>query len=71
MQPTRIKSISEFHRLRQLPAPRHPLISIVDYADMQYPADSQGQSAVFDFYTISVKRGVGKMFYGQQQYDFD
>jgi AraC-like DNA-binding protein len=26
---------------------------------------------VFDYYTISLKRGVSKMFYGQQPYDFD
>lgn len=67
-QPVRIKTIAEFHRLRNLPAPEHPLISVVDYSTMQ-PADG---AAVFDFYSISIKRGVhGKMFYGQQQYDFD
>ena len=66
-QPTRIKSISEFHRLRGLPPPAHPLISVVDYSIM---TPAQG-SLVFDYYSISVKRGVGKMFYGQQEYDFD
>jgi AraC-type DNA-binding domain-containing proteins len=65
--PVRIKSISGFHRLRGLPQPEHPLISIVDYALLEPTAGS----AVFDYYTISMKRGVSKMFYGQQQYDFD
>jgi AraC-like DNA-binding protein len=66
--PYRIKTISEFHRLRGLPQPEHPLISVVDYALM---APVEG-SAVFDYYSISIKRGVnGKMFYGQQEYDFD
>lgn len=68
--PTRIRSISELHKLRGLPPPEHPLISVLDYGAMAYPAAGT-ESYVFDFYTISVKRGVGKMKYGQQQYDFD
>ncbi len=63
----RIKSISESHRMRGLPQPEHPLVSIVDYATMPHIAGS----FVFDYYTISMKRGVSKMFYGQQPYDFD
>ncbi|HKC67261.1 MAG TPA: helix-turn-helix transcriptional regulator [Bacteroidia bacterium] len=65
--PFRIKSITEFHRLRGLPPPEHPLISVVDYSVIT-PAHG---SAVFDYYSISIKRGVGKMSYGQQEYDFD
>ena len=65
--PVRIKSITEFHRLRGLPPPQHPLISVVDYAAM----DTVEGSVVFDYYSISIKRGVGKMMYGQQPYDFD
>ena len=65
--PIRIKSITEFHRLRGLPAPAHPLISVVDYSLL----DSVPGSAIFDYYSISIKRGVGTMFYGQQEYDFD
>lgn len=63
----RIKSISESHRMRGLPPPEHPLISIVDYATMPHTSGS----FVFDYYTISIKRGVSKMFYGQQPCDFD
>lgn len=69
--PTRIKSITEFHRLRGLPPPKHPLISVVDYAQMKYAPDENPSGYVFDHYSISSKRGVGKMFYGQQKYDFD
>lgn len=68
-QPLRIKTITEFHRLRGLPPPEHPLISVVDYAAMSHPPE--GTASVFDYYSISIKRGVGKMFYGQQEYDFD
>lgn len=68
-QPVRIKTITEFHRMRGLPPPEHPLISVVDYSVMSHPPE--GTASVFDYYSISIKRGVGKMFYGQQEYDFD
>lgn len=66
-KPIRIKTISESHRIRGLPQPEHPLISVVDYAAMPHTTGS----FVFDYYTISIKRGVSKMFYGQQPCDFD
>lgn len=65
----RIKTISEFHRLQNLPQPEHPLISVVNYADIHLTSDL---NVVCDFYSISIKRGlIGKIRYGQQQYDFD
>lgn len=70
--PVRIKSISEFHHLRGLPPPEHPLISVVDYALVAKSRERESVSNVFDYYTISLKRGVnGKMRYGQQEYDFN
>ena len=66
--PIRIKTIAELHRLQELPMPQHPLISLVDYAKIK---DVPGVSAVFNFYSISLKRGVNKLLYGQQEYDFD
>jgi AraC family transcriptional activator of pobA len=67
-----IKTIGEFHRVRGLSPPGHPLISVVDYAKIQRPADISASNWVFDFYQISVKRGMnGKLRYGQQSYDFD
>ena len=71
-QPTRIKTISEFHRLRGLPKPEHPLISVIDYASIERPANIGEVNWIFDFYQISVKRGIeGKFKYGQLEYDFD
>lgn len=68
----RIKAISEFHHLRGLPKPEHPLVSIVDYAKIQRPPDIGEINWVNDFYHISIKRGINaKMRYGQQEYDFD
>jgi AraC-like DNA-binding protein len=71
-QTQRIKTISEFHQLRGLPKPEHPLISIIDYASVERPSDIGEVSWIFDFYQISVKRGIdGKFKYGQHEYDFD
>ncbi|NML37729.1 helix-turn-helix transcriptional regulator [Chitinophaga sp. G-6-1-13] len=68
----RVKTITEFHRLRGLPAPGHPLISVVDYSDVKYTPDIGEVNWVLDFYHISIKRGVNiQLKYGQQQYDFD
>lgn len=68
----RIKTISAYHQVRGLPPPAHPLISIIDYAAFPPDAAMGETNWVFDFYLVSVKRGIeGKMTYGQQQYDFD
>jgi AraC-like DNA-binding protein len=73
MKPYRIKSISEFHSMFNLPKPEHPLISVVDYAELVAgKARSEITTLVSDYYSISVKRGLSeKMRYGQQDYDFD
>jgi len=70
--PTRLKSISEFHISRCLPPPEHPMISVVDFGKVPRSANIGNNSWVFDFYQISLKKGIDfKMKYGQQQYDFD
>ena len=71
-QPYRIKTITEFHRLRGLPTPEHPLISVVDFASIKPLPENNPMSWVYDFYSISLKRDFGaKIKYGQQDYDFD
>lgn len=68
----RVKTLTEFHRTRGLSSPEHPLISVVDYADVGLLPEFQGNSWVFDFYFISLKKNFGaKIRYGQQSYDFD
>ena len=73
MTPHRIKTISEFHSIFNLPKPEHPLISVVDYALLvKAKRDTNIMVTVSDYYSISVKRGLThKMRYGQQEYDFD
>ncbi len=68
----KIKTISEYHRLRGLPKPMHPLISIVDFSSIKYTEETEDVNWTFDFYSIALKRNFGSKFtYGQQQYDFD
>lgn len=72
MQVIRIKSISEFHRFRGVPTPEHPLISLIDYSKVKFPEDGKPINIVMDFYSIALKRDIGgKLYYGQQVYDFD
>lgn len=68
----KIKTITDFHRLRGLPNPEHPLISVVDYGAIKHSTEYNLVSWVFNFYSISLKRNSNaKMKYGQQAYDFD
>ncbi len=71
-QIVRIKSIADFHRSKGLPAPKHPLISVIDYGSIECAEHISASNMVLDFYNISLKRGINaKMKYGQQSYDFD
>lgn len=68
----RFTTISEYHRFRGLPQPEHPLISIVNFEDMELTDDYDQISWSMDFYSIALKRNSnGKIKYGQQKYDFD
>ena len=70
--PHRFKTISEFHKFRELPKPEHPLISVINVEAISRLQDSEPVSLVLDFYCIALKRNFnGKMKYGQQAYDFD
>jgi AraC-like DNA-binding protein len=70
--PIRIKTISQFHTLRGLPKPKHPLISVINFEDMAPALESGKQRLMFDFYMVSVKRDMNHKYrYGQQDYDFD
>jgi len=72
VKPVRVKTIREFHRIRGLPQPEHPLISIIEHEALKYSPDENSLTGIFGFYSVSIKRGVvGKLKYGQQEYDFD
>ncbi|MDI1255619.1 MAG: helix-turn-helix transcriptional regulator [Flavobacterium sp.] len=68
----RVKSIAAFHKMKGLPAPQHPLISIFDYDSIDCTDEVHYKNFVFDFYHISIKRSVGTKYkYGQNHYDFN
>lgn len=68
----RIKSIGEFHQLRQLPEPEHPLISVINLEHLEYLHIDNDTTLTLDFYWIAMKHSSNvKARYGQQLYDFN
>ena len=71
--PKRIKTISEFHKLRGFPKPEHPLISVINVTTINSNVAVASENLVLDFYIIALKRvfSKSKLKYGQQEYDFN
>lgn len=68
----RISKISEYHVFANLSAPKHPLISLIDFSKVEFPKQLKGLKLIQEYYTIGLKRNVPyKLFYGQQEYDFN
>jgi len=63
----RIKTISEYHQVMELPKPEHPLISVINFESIKHLPYNESISLVFNFYSISLKRNFNaRMRYGQQ-----
>ena len=70
-RPFRIKTINEFHRVRNLSKPLHPLISVVNLQEAQKFPETVSKVQL-DFYSISLRRDFSGLFrYGQREYDYD
>ncbi|MET1056277.1 MAG: helix-turn-helix transcriptional regulator [Pedobacter sp.] len=68
----KFSSLSALNRVLGLPEPLHPMVSLVNYADMKRPFDEQPAAFLLNFYKVSYKLNLsGKIGYGQQAYDFD
>ena len=68
----RLKTISEYHRLTGLPKPDHPLISVINFANLENKQVKESINVVFDFYSIALKRIKGMVYrYGQHHYDYE
>lgn len=67
----RITSISQLHTMLQLDSPKHPLISLIDTADLQVPEQNVGTKVIYDFYTISLKDKNCGVEYGRNTFDFE
>ncbi|MGN7986087.1 helix-turn-helix domain-containing protein [Pedobacter sp. 22226] len=73
-QPYRIKTIKEYHKILGIGNPEHPMISVIDLAEITPYKSEDSIKVVFDFYMISLKKveaGDVQYGYGQQKYDFD
>jgi len=72
VKPYQIHSIRQLHELLELPKPRHPLISVIDFSGIKCFDDPALESVTYGFYCIALKKNFnGVMKYGQQHYDFD
>tara|TARA_R110000744_G_scaffold292190_3_gene402772 strand:+ start:1116 stop:2009 length:894 start_codon:yes stop_codon:yes gene_type:complete len=72
MKPYTIQSIRELHKLLELPKPKHPLISLIDFSVIKCYDDEKLEAVTYGFYCIAIKKNFdGKMRYGQQHFDFD
>ena len=67
----RLKSISELHNLLGYGKPKHPLITLIDAADIQVSEDEVGEKIIYDFYMISQKDKSCGVEYGRNSFDFD
>jgi AraC family transcriptional activator of pobA len=70
--PVLIKTISDYHRLMDLPKPEHPLISVVKFEEIKRKPGFSPKTIIHSFYSIALKKNfTAKMKYGQQDFDFD
>ncbi|PSK91659.1 helix-turn-helix domain-containing protein [Taibaiella chishuiensis] len=70
--PHAFHTITDLHRMLGLPAPVHPLVSLVDNTKISVGKEQLPSSFLMDFYKISYKTGLrGKIRYGQSYYDFE
>ncbi len=70
--PYLINSVSDLHRLLELPKPEHPLVSMITLDQIKCFSEEHLHSVVYNFYSICIKKDYkGKLKYGQRFYDFD
>ncbi len=70
--PYLINSISDLHRLLELPKPEYPLVSVINFDEIKCFSEERLSSVIYNFYSICIKRDFkGKVKYGQNYYDFD
>lgn len=66
------RSIAELHRgMGMDKSPTHPLISIIDTADLQYGEEFVGSRFTSDLYCIALKDKGSGIDYGRNYYDFN
>lgn len=66
-----IDSICTLHRLFEYPAPKHPLVSVMDFSKVSKEEYLAGVSYCLNFYSVLLKTAKGSVKYGRGHYDFD
>lgn len=68
-----VKSVSQYHQLCGLAKPLHPLVSVVNLAEIDFfKSEDFWKHYANNLYTISIKKGMNsKLIYGQTEFDFD
>jgi AraC-like DNA-binding protein len=67
-----INTISQAHQSVGLPAPKHPLVSVVKTADFRPTVDFRGLKVINNLYQVSLKTlGCGNLMYGKNSYDYE
>ncbi len=71
--PYKFESLSDLHRVLNLPKPLHPLISLIDNIDNKVAPNCKLPSPfILNFYKIAYVPNLrGKFKYGQHYFDFD
>ena len=68
----KIESISQLHQMLGYEKPKHPLVTIIDYSELNVSKDHFDVKIVTNFYIISMKDPAPKSVqYGRQYYDFE
>jgi AraC family transcriptional activator of pobA len=68
----RFNSLSRLHKALDMPAPMHPLVSLMNNVEGAIPLEKLPSPHILSFYKISYKMNFkGKFKYGQHYYDFD
>ena len=71
MESVEINTISQAHKSLGLPAPKHPLVSLVKVADYHPTQDFRGVKLINNLYQIALKQeGCGNLLYGKNSYDY-
>ena len=72
MKSFEINSISQAHQSVGLPAPKHPLVSVVKTEDFRPTIDFRGLKVINNLYQITLKQqGCGNLTYGKNSYDYE
>jgi len=73
MKINEVNSVMQYHQLCGLSKPLHPLISVVNLAEIDFFISQDfWKHYANNLYTVSIKKGMpSKLIYGQTEFDFD